>query len=64
MTGTSSIPSFPAARSRACPGYDDAVAVHQNRIRPTELPNTGRYLSDLLVRMRPRVAGMRQEGPN
>ena len=43
------------------PGDDDAFAVHQNRIRPAELAYTRRYLSDLLVRMRPRVAGVRQE---
>ena len=54
-------PQLPGREKSGMPGDDDAVAVHQNGIRPAELADTGGYLSDLLVRMRPRVAGVRQE---
>jgi len=42
-------------------GDDHPFAVHQDRIRPPELPDTGRHLGDLRVRMRPGVPGMWQE---
>lgn len=57
-------PELPGSEKSGMPGDDDAVAVHQNGIRPAELPDTGSYLGDLLVRMRPRVAGVGQERAN
>jgi hypothetical protein len=42
-------PQLPGREESGMPGDDDAVAVHQNGIRPAELPDTGGYLRDLLV---------------
>ena len=57
-------PQLPGSEESGMPGDDDAVAIHQNGIRPAELADTGCDLSDLLVRMRPGVAGVRQERAN
>ena len=42
-------------------GDDRALSVHQDRRRPPELHDAGRHLGNLLVRVRPRVLGVRQE---
>ena len=64
MTGTSSMPNLRAASTRAWPAMITPSAVHQDRIRPPELPDTGRHLGDLRLRMRAGVPGIRQERAN
>ena len=52
---------FPGSQKARVPGDDHAFAIYQDGIRPPELPDAGRNLRDLLVRVRPGVTGARQE---